>query len=57
MTQPNTTPERLISILKALAAFFEMLADACLRWAKALVRFVAGLDAEYPAWRTMPEAT
>lgn len=57
MKQPNTTLERLISILKALAAFFEMLGDACFRWAEALVRFVAGLDAEYPAWREMPEAT
>ena len=57
MQQPRTLLEKLIAILKALGVFFKQLGESCLKWAAELAAFVQSLDARFPAWRTMPEAT
>ena len=52
MRPAPTLLERQIAIYKALAAFFRHLADAQLRQAAELERFVTALDAAHPGWRS-----
>lgn len=46
--------EALELALRSLATFFEMLAEACYRWAVLLAQAVVVLDENLPAWRTLP---
>ena len=56
--QPQSTVvERVKAMLEAMLAFFKGAAELMLGLVVLLVRFVAGLDAEYPDWRTQPWAT
>lgn len=52
----RTLPETLISILRALAAFFHSLGERLAYWAEELADFVRALDIQYPQWRDLPEA-
>lgn len=49
--------DRAAAWLRGLALFFAALSDACRDMADRLGRFASGLDANYPGWRQMPEAT
>ncbi len=51
----NTSLERMARALQSLATFFELLAQSLYRWAADLTAAVAGLDREFPKWRTLPE--
>lgn len=54
---PGERPSALEAMdlaLRSLGTFFEMLADACYRWAAQLAQVVAALDEHLPAWRTLP---
>lgn len=57
MRPAGTLLDRLITILKALGAFFKQLGERLIKWASKLAGFVQALDAKYPAWREMPEAS
>jgi hypothetical protein len=48
--------ERLISVLRGLAAMFEALTKSCMWWADRLAELVIALDKGLPQWRTLPEA-
>jgi hypothetical protein len=52
----RSVPERLESVLRGLAVFFELLARRLMGWADDLGAFVAALDSHCPAWRALPEA-
>lgn len=52
----RTLPERIQAILRALATFFELLANSLHQWANQLAEFVARLDEEVPTWRQWKEA-
>jgi len=55
--QPQSTlVERVKAILEALIALFKGAAELLVGLAVLLVRFIDGLDAEYPGWRTKPWA-
>jgi hypothetical protein len=47
----RTDVERVISVLRGLALFFESLARALMDWAERLAAHVAVLDANCPGWR------
>ena len=51
-----TLLERLIAIFQAFVSFLAALANILLEWALRGSRVVAGLDADYPDWRTKPWA-
>jgi hypothetical protein len=56
--EPNITAiERVARSLQSLATFFELLAQSLYRYAAELMAGVAGLDREYPGWRTLPEVS
>jgi hypothetical protein len=40
--------------LRSLGTFFELVADACYRWAAQLGQVIAALDEHLPTWRTLP---
>jgi hypothetical protein len=48
--------ERLVGWLRGLAVFCQHLAQNLLDTAHQLERCIAGLDREYPAWRSLPES-
>jgi hypothetical protein len=53
---PGVRPSRLEAMalaMRSLATFFQMLADACQRWAKDLIETVRALDESDPTWRTL----
>jgi hypothetical protein len=52
----RSMPERLESVLRGLAVFFELLARQLMGWADGLGALVAALDGNCPAWRALPEA-
>ncbi|SRR5712692_5051750 len=52
-----TILERLVAIFVAFVSFLGALAEVLLEWALRGLRLVAGLDADYPDWRTKPWAT
>jgi hypothetical protein len=56
MGKPQTLLDRIVAILRGLAAFFRTLADKLSGWAEAVLRFIDGLDRIAPEWREMPEA-
>jgi hypothetical protein len=56
MDHPPTLLDRVVAILRSLAAFFRTLAEKLSEWAEAVVRFIAALDDKDPTWRDMPEA-
>ena len=56
MKEAPTLLDRLISVMRALAAFFHELAAMLFAEAERVVRFRSALDCHYPDWRTMPEA-
>jgi hypothetical protein len=47
----RTHVERLVSVLRGLALFFDSLAAALMAWAETLAAHVARLDANCPGWR------
>lgn len=49
-------PERLVSMLRGLAAFFALLARRLVSWADGLAALIVALDGHFPAWRALPEA-
>ena len=53
-TQP-TFMERLLQMLRALAAFFRMLGEAFASWAQKLERFLQQLDLRLPEWRELSQ--
>jgi hypothetical protein len=55
VSQP-TLLERLIAIFQAFVSFLAALVKILLEWASRGRRVVAGLDADYPDWRTKPWA-
>jgi hypothetical protein len=55
VSQP-TLLERLIAIFQAFVSFLAALVKILLEWALRGRRVVAGLDADYPDWRTKPWA-
>jgi hypothetical protein len=52
-----TVLERIIAIFQAFVSFLGALAKILLEWVLRGLRFIAGLDAEYPRWRDKPWAT
>jgi hypothetical protein len=46
--------EGLDLALRSLGTFFELLAEACYRWAAQLAQVVVVLDEHLPGWRTLP---
>lgn len=48
--------EKLVSMLRAIEAFFTMLGETCGRWADKLARLITGLDEACPNWREVAEA-
>lgn len=52
-----TVPERAVEALTGVGVFLVQLGEFIIELAEQLGKFLAGLDVEYPAWRTMPEAT
>jgi len=52
----RTLVDRMVAWLRGLGLFFSGLAKSCVEMADGLAAFSLGLDANYPAWRTMPEA-
>jgi hypothetical protein len=53
---PRTVLEVIVSILTALGAFFQALADTLFAWADRLLTLIQALDIRYPHWRELPEA-
>jgi hypothetical protein len=49
-------PERLVSVLRGLAAFFDLLARRLVAWADGLAALTVALDGNFPEWRALPEA-
>ena len=47
----RTLPERIHAVLRALATFFELLANSFHNWANRLDAFIAYLDRVIPDWR------
>jgi len=56
MKESPTLLDRIVSMIRALAAFFHELAKMLFDGAERVVRFRSALDCNYPGWRTMPEA-
>ncbi|MGI8557666.1 MAG: hypothetical protein ACR2ND_05070 [Solirubrobacteraceae bacterium] len=52
----RTCIDRIVAWLRGLGLFFSGLAKSCAEMADRLAAFSLGLDANYPMWRTMPEA-
>jgi hypothetical protein len=46
--------ERMTRAMYSLGSFFELLAQACYRWARQLAGVVRTLDEALPIWRTLP---
>jgi hypothetical protein len=55
--QSRALLDRVVSWLRGLGLFFASLALGCRQMADSLAALAEGLDANYPAWRTLPEAT
>lgn len=49
--------ERLVNVLRGLAVFFRLLAQALESWARTLAAHVRQLDARIPDWRTWERET
>lgn len=56
MTKPANLLEHLLTVLRALGAFFLLLGEALLRLAEMLCRFMASLTERYPDWHQMEAA-
>jgi len=52
--QPNLL-DRILQMLRALAAFFRMLGDALSRWARKLEALIQQLDGRWPEWRELKQ--
>lgn len=52
-----TILERQVAIFLAFVSFLGTLAEIWLKWALQGLGLIAGLDADYPDWRTKPWAT
>jgi hypothetical protein len=52
-----TVLERLVAIFHAFASFLGSLAKILIEWAMKGHSFIAGLDADFPGWRTKPWAS
>lgn len=52
----RTMPEKLLSVLRGLVLFLELLAQSVLSWADRLAAFIAELDANCPGWRNWGSA-
>ena len=53
LREAPTFLERLLNMLKCLAALFRMLGDAFAEWAGNLNILIRELDKGYPAWRAI----
>jgi hypothetical protein len=53
----RSMPEKLVSVLRGLALFCELLAGRLVGWADRLAAFVVALDGNYPAWRDLEAAS
>jgi hypothetical protein len=53
--QPRNLLERLVNVLNGLASFFLLAGEILLNWAERLTKVLAGLDANHPGWRSLPE--
>jgi hypothetical protein len=51
MTKPPTRLHGVAAILDHLATFFQMLCDACRRWAKDIRTSIEALDKHHTGWR------
>jgi hypothetical protein len=51
---PSSILDRMIRAMRSLGTFFELLAEACYRWAGQLTQVVTSLDQALPSWRTLP---
>jgi hypothetical protein len=49
--------ERLVAVLRGLSIFFELAAKLLAWWADALAALVGDLDAKYPGWRRLDNAS
>jgi hypothetical protein len=47
----RTDIERLVSVLRGLALFFETVASALMAWAETIAAHIGRLDASSPGWR------
>jgi hypothetical protein len=54
LEQPTTVLDRMIRAMRSLGSFFELLAEACYRWAEQLAKAVTTLDEALPNWRMLP---
>jgi hypothetical protein len=52
----RSMPEKLVSVLRGLALFCELLARRLISWADRLAAFVVELDGNCPAWRELEAA-
>jgi hypothetical protein len=52
----RTVLEVIVSVLRALGAFFQALGDTLFAWADRLLGLIRALDVRYPQWRELPEA-
>ncbi len=55
--QARSLLDRLEGVLRGAALFFALLAARLEQWAEKLSCLIGALDARYPAWRSLPEAT
>lgn len=52
----RSMPEKLVSVLRGLALFFELLARRLMSWADRLGALIVELDGNCPAWRELEAA-
>ncbi len=52
----RSMPERLVSVLRGLALFFELLASRLAWWADQLAALIVELDGNCPQWRKLKAA-
>ena len=52
----RTVLDRLVSLLRGLAVFFASLATSLVGWADRLAALIQVFDAQWPAWRALPQA-
>ena len=56
MTEPANLLEHLLTVLRALGAFFRLLGEALLKLAEKLYYFILSLTESYPGWHEMEAA-
>lgn len=56
MTKPANLLEHLLTVLRALGAFFQLLGEFLLKLAEKLYYFILSLTESYPGWDEMEAA-